>query len=334
MRISKRNWFTAFSVAIVMHASITFGWLFLTNNQEIQAAGENAIRVSLGEWQQTLTEESSVITAIPEVPAIRDVISAEVASIAIESSVLTEVQRVAQIEQIRDTNADQPSEMAETRELTEVSDLANPVIELAATAKPTPTEEVLFKVQHEEPSESVTQQSKSAQVNRPSRTVPSRNKDRVLPGVEQALAMPASFPSHKHSEDPEETGYGRTVTQPETTHQDLTALSNGQDDTGDEQQTSTIRAEYIRLLQSRLNAQKRYPNAAKRRGATGTAKVRFIILADGSMVSSELLQSTGNQHLDKEALRMLSRAEPFPPIPKGLKLKQIDLQIPIVFELH
>ena len=84
---------------------------------------------------------------------------------------------------------------------------------------------------------------------------------------------------------------------------------------------------------SQISAQKRYPNAARRRGATGVATVHFTILADGSMESPKLAESSGNRHLDREALGMLLRAIPFPPIPKSLQKNRIDLQIPIVFEL-
>ncbi len=328
----RRNWFTAFAIAVMMHASIIFAWLFLSNQPEPQTNVENAVRVSLGKWAQSLVVNSGNTITIPEVPVVQNVSPTIETAILTEYSALTEVVSEIQVQQIRDTTVDEKinvlpnqdlfSEKAKTKKSVEVSDLADSVFQISTEIRITSTGELPIRVEPEESRQPVIQQVESTRVKTPKGTVPITNKEKVPPMVKQASETIAVQSSREHLVNQEENG-------------DDNILLQGHVNTGiDEEEFFALRAKYIRTLEAMLNAQKRYPNEAKRRGVTGVAKVRFIIRADGSSVSPELLQSTGNRHLDNEALRMFSRAEPFPPIPQSLGLNQLELQIPIVFELY
>ena len=78
---------------------------------------------------------------------------------------------------------------------------------------------------------------------------------------------------------------------------------------------------------------KRYPRSARRDGAVGKVMLRFTILADGQLVSPELTGSSGDRRLDRAALQMLSRASPFPPIPRSLGREMVELSLPVQFSL-
>ena len=90
---------------------------------------------------------------------------------------------------------------------------------------------------------------------------------------------------------------------------------------------------YLKEIRSRLIRFKRYPRAARRDGVVGEVTVRFTILADGSLQSPYLLVSSGDDRLDQAALRMLSRAQPFPPVPRGLGKDKLELSLPVEFSL-
>ncbi|WP_244423155.1 TonB family protein [Bradyrhizobium sp. ORS 375] len=79
----------------------------------------------------------------------------------------------------------------------------------------------------------------------------------------------------------------------------------------------------------RLTAQRRYPPHAGSQG--GTTKVLFRIDRSGRLISVALVESTGDPALDKEALTIVERAQPFPPPPPDLDDDGIDLRVPFIF---
>lgn len=81
-----------------------------------------------------------------------------------------------------------------------------------------------------------------------------------------------------------------------------------------------------------LNRYKAYPEEAKSKGRTGISKVRFIVNEQGYVISSELILSSGVRSLDREAQRVLKRAEPLPIPPIELLSKgKIMVEMPIEF---
>lgn len=81
-----------------------------------------------------------------------------------------------------------------------------------------------------------------------------------------------------------------------------------------------------------LNRYKAYPEEAKSKGRTGISKVRFIVDEQGYVISSELILSSGVRSLDREAQRVLKRAEPLPVPPLELLSKgKIMVEMPIEF---
>jgi TonB family protein len=69
-----------------------------------------------------------------------------------------------------------------------------------------------------------------------------------------------------------------------------------------------------------------YPASARRRGLTGTSRVRFEVGADGRAHGVELARSSGHAILDRAATRGVERADALPYV-YGL------LEIPVEFRL-
>jgi protein TonB len=82
-----------------------------------------------------------------------------------------------------------------------------------------------------------------------------------------------------------------------------------------------------------LERNKRYPSDARNRREQGVAQLAFSIDRQGHVVSSRIVTSSGSSSLDKEALDLAQRAQPFPPPPPELAGAQISLTVPIRFNI-
>ena len=73
-------------------------------------------------------------------------------------------------------------------------------------------------------------------------------------------------------------------------------------------------------------------SAAAARYGSGKAWVGFVLDREGHVLSSTLEKSSGNVALDREALAIISRANPFPPFPAAKPDEQDAFSAPITFE--
>ena len=61
--------------------------------------------------------------------------------------------------------------------------------------------------------------------------------------------------------------------------------------------------------------------------------VRFVLDRGGRLRSSEITASSGHPLLDRAALDLLQRAAPFPALPPDLTTDEIELVLPIEYDL-
>lgn len=87
------------------------------------------------------------------------------------------------------------------------------------------------------------------------------------------------------------------------------------------------------LVHNHLNMYKRYPVAALRFKATGVAQVSIMLNEKGELLDAKIETSSGNRLLDKEALKTVKRASPFP-TPESSRLENgtISFTAPISFD--
>jgi protein TonB len=81
-----------------------------------------------------------------------------------------------------------------------------------------------------------------------------------------------------------------------------------------------------------LERNKRYP--ADAREARGTAQIAFTIDRQGRVMSSSIITSSGSGALDREALAMIQRAQPFPPPPSAIHGPEVRLTVPVRFNMR
>ncbi len=89
----------------------------------------------------------------------------------------------------------------------------------------------------------------------------------------------------------------------------------------------------ILAIRQQLARYQAYPASARRRGLEGAATVRFVITRSGRLVDSELMESSGSRHLDQAALKLVSDAAPYPPLPAAVSAARLEVKIPIEYRL-
>lgn len=78
----------------------------------------------------------------------------------------------------------------------------------------------------------------------------------------------------------------------------------------------------------------KYPKSALRRGDQGTVRVTVIIDRKGDVVSAEVIQESDHKSLNKEALKAIKRASPYPSIPSVITGDSFEFTLPVVFALR
>jgi periplasmic protein TonB len=90
---------------------------------------------------------------------------------------------------------------------------------------------------------------------------------------------------------------------------------------------------YQDSIKQKIQKEKQYPRWALRSGHEGGARISFSVLPSGQIKNLTLLQSSGFDELDKEALDAVRRANPFLSFPEVLKDDEIQVELDIVFHI-
>jgi protein TonB len=99
------------------------------------------------------------------------------------------------------------------------------------------------------------------------------------------------------------------------------------------QTASDQKASWEAQLLAHLEKYRRYPAMARARREEGIAYVTFRMNRAGSVLSAEIVRSSGSSLLDRAALDTLKRAQPLPKIPED-KPDPLELSVPVEFFVH
>ena len=94
------------------------------------------------------------------------------------------------------------------------------------------------------------------------------------------------------------------------------------------------RGKYGNTLWSEIGKHKQYPRIAQMRGWQGEAIVELMLDGNGKLKSKKIIQSSGFDILDKQALDMVEKAAPFPAPPEALHNSIFSIKVPIPFKLE
>jgi protein TonB len=89
---------------------------------------------------------------------------------------------------------------------------------------------------------------------------------------------------------------------------------------------------YLGIVVAHLRRFKRYPAEAQAANIHGTTRVRFSVGANGEVLATRIVASSGAKLLDQEAVAMIARAGPFPPIPPEFKRTSMTFTVPVRFQ--
>lgn len=90
---------------------------------------------------------------------------------------------------------------------------------------------------------------------------------------------------------------------------------------------------YQDMVKQRIEEARRYPLWAKKQGIEGVVCLNFIVLPSGIGKDIRIVRSSGSSILDEEAVVTISRAQPFPLMPKEIGNSSVNMEVAIVFSL-
>ena len=86
----------------------------------------------------------------------------------------------------------------------------------------------------------------------------------------------------------------------------------------------------MKYLQENIN----YPRVSRDNNSQGRAFIRFVVNTDGSIQGVEVLKSSGDMYLDKEAVRVVSGMPKWKPGRQSGKAVRVYFTLPVVFRLQ
>ena len=157
---------------------------------------------------------------------------------------------------------------------------------------------------------------------------PSRPVTTAPPPVKPVTRMAAKPP-------PPEQVQKKKVSRQRKSVKQVAALAAGKGSTGRVRSTDgrALEQSYKSKVLARLRSAKRYPEAARRKGAEGTAVLSFTVDAAGRLTAARISSRSGEEDIDRAAIAMARAAAPFPPFPPGLGRQQMTFRVPVQFTI-
>ncbi len=97
------------------------------------------------------------------------------------------------------------------------------------------------------------------------------------------------------------------------------------------QQEEALLKQYLEEVAAKINAAKRYPRSARRKGWEGTVVIKLYILPTGEVEKALLVNKSEYNVLNEAALQTIEKAQPFPQFYEDLTLQSITVNVPIQF---
>ena len=98
-------------------------------------------------------------------------------------------------------------------------------------------------------------------------------------------------------------------------------------------QGHTAKLNWQQKLYLQLEKEKRYPRSARRMRRQGVPTVTFTMDRQGNVQDVLLINSSGTNSLDKEAVALVYRAQPLPRPPASITSGQLTLTVTINFSM-
>ena len=90
----------------------------------------------------------------------------------------------------------------------------------------------------------------------------------------------------------------------------------------------------MKALMKYLQENIQYPRISRDNNSQGRALIRFVVRTDGSIDGAEVMKSSGDMYLDKEAVRVVSGMPKWKPGRQSGKAVRVYFTLPVVFRLQ
>ncbi len=190
---------------------------------------------------------------------------------------------------------------------------AGAVDDVAEQAAPQRTEQTAEVKQEDLPRDKPTVADDADRVVTPSETRPEKEEQKVA-----AVKAEASEASETHVDS---ARTGLDVDAPVTERTKAPNAGLGRD-------LSKLTADWGRRISAYFELHKKYPEGKK---GNAKVKVTFVLNRTGKVLSSGIIQSSGDAGFDEAALAMIKRSDPVPPPPAGLTDDQFPFSIEVTF---
>jgi protein TonB len=195
---------------------------------------------------------------------------------------------------------------------------------------PPGAEQIMSDASPDKPSEIVKEKVEE----KPEQKIEEEAPPEVQPASNPEVAIQPPAPKEVQPETPRQEPHppAPTTTAPQAAPVQTAAIPAAPAQGRSPQRSSAIPS-WTSEIVALLERNKRYPPAAQARREYGVAQVVFTLDRSGHVIDSRVLHSSGAPALDAEALALLQRAQPFPPPPAELAGPQVNLTVPIRFNL-
>ncbi|SEM60190.1 protein TonB [Pseudomonas sp. ok272] len=166
---------------------------------------------------------------------------------------------------------------------------------------------------------------KLAEAPKPTLSVPKPVKPKPKPQPPKPLEKKPELPKEKPSEEPPS----------ETPPSNTPPVKSAQPAPGPSPAQNAAKVNWQGTLLAHLQKYKKYPPGAQARGKEGLNRLRFVVDAEGQVLSFELVGRSGNADLDRATLEMIRRAQPLPKPPADLLNNgSVEIVAPFVYSLE
>ena len=90
--------------------------------------------------------------------------------------------------------------------------------------------------------------------------------------------------------------------------------------------SESVESNYLKRVSARIHRFKRYPREARIAKQEGTVVIQLTLDSDGSVHDKNITSSSSIELLDKAALQIITKADPFPKFPSAL-VKRVGSQL-------
>ena len=166
---------------------------------------------------------------------------------------------------------------------------------------------------------------KLAEAPKPTIQVPKPVKPKPKPQPPKPEEKKPEPPKEKPSETPPS----------DTPPTNTPAEKSAQPAPGPSPQQVAAKASWEGALLAHLQKYKKYPQSAQNSGKEGMNRLRFVVDAEGNVLSYELVGRSGNANLDRATLDMIRNAQPLPKPPADMvKSGSIEIVAPFVYNIE